>query len=219
MALRVWQVADSDHPPAVLLPATGKTASDWDQIAAGLSADREVIAADLRGHGASSWPGAYGLGLFAADVIALLDHLGPGPVDLAGHSLGGLVACRVAADRPDLVRRLVLEDIGMPHPREPGMPARPDGELPFDWQMVGQVRPQIDNPDPAWPEIISRITAPTLLVAGGAASPIPQHHIAELAAALPDARLITIEAGHLVHATEPAAFLAAVRAFLTAPPS
>jgi pimeloyl-ACP methyl ester carboxylesterase len=40
-------------------------------------------------------------------VIGRLEGLGP-PVDLVGHSLGGLVSARVAASRPDLVRRLVL---------------------------------------------------------------------------------------------------------------
>ena len=36
-----------------------------------------------------------------------IEELGP-PVDLAGHSLGALVSVRVAALRPELVRRLVL---------------------------------------------------------------------------------------------------------------
>ncbi|WP_433825993.1 alpha/beta fold hydrolase [Actinoplanes sp. CA-015351] len=214
LALRVWQAAESGHPPAVLLPATGKTSSDWDQVAAGLAAGRAVIAVDLRGHGASSWPGEYALDLLASDIVSVLDHLALGPVDLIGHSLGGLVACIVASSRPDLIRRLVLEDIGVPHPRTPGLPARPDGELPFDWRMVEQVRPQIDEPDPAWPAIFDAITAPTLVLAGGASSPVPQQHVAELAARLADARLVTIEAGHLVHETEPAAFLATVTEFL-----
>ena len=78
-----------------------------------------MLAVDLRGHGASSRPGAYSVALMAADVASLLDAVGGAAVDLVGHSLGGLVALRVAAGRPDRVRRLVLEDVGMPHARRP----------------------------------------------------------------------------------------------------
>ena len=222
LGLRVWPANRAGRPPALLLPATGETAEDWDTIAAKLSARRTVYAVDLRGHGRSDRPGRYGIDVFARDVIGVLDHLctepvdAPvdAPVDLVGHSLGGLVACAVAAERPRRVRRLVLEDIGFPHPRPPSMPARPDGELPFDWRMVEQVRPQIDDPDPGWAGIVARITAPTLLIAGGRSSHVPQEHVAELAGRLADARLTTIEAGHLVHAARPDEYLAELLAFL-----
>ncbi|MFB6395882.1 alpha/beta fold hydrolase [Polymorphospora lycopeni] len=214
-SLRVWQAADMDKTPTVLLHATGKTACDWDVIASGLCAQRTVYAVDLRGHGASGWPGTYSLKLFTQDVIGILDQLHIGAVDLVGHSLGGLVACGVAAERQAHVRRLVLEDIGYPHPRPPGLPDRPAGDLPFDWHMVEQIRPEIDDPDPGWADIVARITAPALLIGGGTASPIPQEHLAELADRLADARLTTIAAGHLVHQTAPDEYLRALIAFLT----
>ena len=50
----------------------------------------------------------------------------------------------------------------------------------------------------------------------GAASTVPQKHVADLARTLAGGRLVTIEAGHLVHATQPEAFLHALRAFLDA---
>ncbi|WP_428963109.1 alpha/beta fold hydrolase [Micromonospora fluostatini] len=213
-ALRVWPARDQERTPTVLLHGTGKTARDWDVIAAGLAAERPVYAVDLRGHGGSAWPGRYRVGLFADDVVGILERLDTGAVDLVGHSLGGLVACAVAAARPGRVRRLVLEDIGFPHPRAPGLPARPAGPLPFDWRVVEQVRPEIDDPDPGWAGTVARVTAPTLLIAGGAASPVAHEHVTELARRLPDARLTTIEAGHLVHETAPDAYLAALTAFL-----
>ncbi|GAB3843290.1 hypothetical protein GCM10029963_17770 [Micromonospora andamanensis] len=213
-ALRVWRAADQHNTPVVLLPATGRTAGDWDVIASGLHGERPVYAVDLRGHGDSAWPGRYRMDLFSQDVIGILDRLDLGPVDLVGHSLGGLVACRVAAAGQGHVRKLVLEDIGFPHPRPPGLPDRPEGELPFDWHMVEQIRPQIDDPDPGWADIVGRITATTLLIAGGAASPVPQRHIVELADRLADVRMTTINAGHLVHETMPAEYLRALVAFL-----
>ncbi|BCJ62231.1 hypothetical protein Jiend_56530 [Micromonospora endophytica] len=60
----------------------------------------------------------------------------------------------------------------------------------------------------------SGITVPALLIGGGPPSPVPQQHVAELADRLADARLITIDAGHLVHETAPAAYLDAVTKFL-----
>ncbi|WP_286175996.1 alpha/beta fold hydrolase [Arthrobacter sp. NEB 688] len=190
------------------------TAHDWDVVTTDLARDRDTYAVDLRGQGGSDRPGTYSIALMARDVAGLLDVLGEPVVDLVGHSLGGLVACRVAAERPETVRRLILEDVGVPHRRSPAPPVRPDGELPFDWAVVEQVRPEIDDPDPAWPRLMAHVALPTLVVAGGSTSHVPQEHVRELSDTLPDARLVTIDAGHLVHATEPRRFTAAVRSFL-----
>lgn len=217
LSRRVWGPPAPLRAPLALLPGTGLTARDWDDVAQPLARTRTVHAVDLRGHGASGRPGAYSIALMAADVGALLDDLGGGrPVDLVGHSLGGLVACRVAADRPDLVRRLVLEDVGMPHPREPAMPQRPPGELDVDWAVVEQVRPEIDDPDPGWADVVRRVRAPTLVVGGGPQSPVPQEHLRELVETLHDGRLETLDTGHLVHAVAPTEFVRLVTAFLDA---
>ncbi|MFG1838956.1 alpha/beta fold hydrolase [Micromonospora sp. NPDC049175] len=214
LSLREWSAVDSSGTPAVLLHALGRSARDWDVIASGLRAERTVYAVDLRGHGASDWPGSYSLELLTHDVVGVLKQLDLGTVDLVGHSLGGLVACRVAAERRDSVRRLVLEDIGYLHPRPPGLPERPAGDLPFDWHLVEQIRPEIDDPDPGWAEIVAQITAPTLIIGGGPASSIPQEHLVELAERLADARLTTITAGHMVHEAVPDEFLRILTAFL-----
>lgn len=72
----------------------------------------QVVAVDLRGHGESAWadPQRYDAASYAQDIVALVDELGLGPVQLAGHSLGGVVAATVATARPDLVAALFLED-------------------------------------------------------------------------------------------------------------
>lgn len=176
-------------------------------MAGRLAESREVVAVDLTGHGDSDWPGEYSLRLMADDVSALLERLGGPPVDLVGHSLGGLVACLVAAVSPGRVRRLVLEDVGLPHPRPPATPTRPAGPLRFDWRVVEQVRPEIDDPDAGWPGVLAAIAAPTLVVAGGPSSFVAAQHIDELVATVADARAVTVDAGHLVHQREPALFL------------
>ncbi|MFJ7271889.1 alpha/beta fold hydrolase [Streptomyces sp. NPDC099050] len=203
-------------PPVILLPALGKTAADWASVRDELARERRVFALDLRGHGASSWPSAYSLPLMRDDVLGFLDALGLGRVDLVGHSLGGVVAYLAAAAQPHRIGRLVLEDAPAPLPREPVIPERPGGELAFDWAMVLAVRPQLDRPDPAWLADLARITAPTLVVYGGPTSHLPPASFDEVVRRIPDARLITLPYGHLIHAAAPGEFTAAVAAFLAA---
>lgn len=203
----------SVHPPAVLLPGTGSTATDWDAVATDLSRDRTVHAVSLRGHGDSEWPGSYSIDLMADDLVRLLPRLGP-RVDLIGHSLGGLVACRAIAGGAPTPRRLVLEDVGLLHPRPAATPARPDGDLDFDWAVVEQVRPEIDDPAAHWPDTLARIAVPTLAIGGGAESFLPQEHVAELVGLVQRGSHVTIDAGHRIHASRPDEFVRAVRAFL-----
>ena len=214
LVVKTWDAAKDLRRPAVLLPATAETADDWDVVASALARDRTVYAVNLRGHGPSDWPGTYSIQLFTDDVTGLLPQLTDQPVDLVAHSLGGLVACTIAFSRPELIARLVLEDVGLLHPRPAAPPAKPEGVLSFDWHMVEQVRPEIDNPDPRWPQVTAGIQAPTLVIAGGPTSTVPQAHVADLVRTLADGQLLTLDAGHLVHATKPADFIAALRSFL-----
>lgn len=213
LSQRVWECGRPTHPPVVLLAATGETAADWDAVAAELSRDRVVRSVDLRGHGDSDWPGEYSLRLMCADIMGLLRR-SENRTDLVGHSLGGLVACLAVAAAPDTVRKLALEDVPMPHPRPSALPRRPAGRLEFDWRVIEQVRPEIDNPALEWPDVVRRITVPTLVIAGGSRSAIPQQHVMELAGMLVNGRLTSIDAGHMIHATKPEEFLEHLIAFL-----
>ncbi len=213
LSLRVWRCATPTATAVVLLPGTGATAGDWDAVAAPLSDSRTVYAVDLRGHGGSDRPGTYSIAAMTDDVSAVLGRLSEPCVDLVGHSLGGLVALGVAA-RGSFVRRLVLEDVGLPHRRRPAPPARPEVELAFDWAVVEQVRPEIDEPAAHWPLVIASVSVPTLVLAGGPSSFVSGEHITELVSLLPDGRSVTVDAGHEVHATQPERFLAHLTDFL-----
>ncbi|MEU5091823.1 alpha/beta fold hydrolase [Streptomyces sp. NPDC021356] len=221
LAYRAWGAQDA--PPVVLLHCRGADGADWTPIARRLADGphpRRVYAPDLRGHGGSSRlgdrPGAYAHEALRDDVLGFLGALGVDRADVVGHSLGGAVAYLLAQRAPGLVRRLVLEDVPAPVPLDPPRPPaeRPAGDLPYDWAMIRATDAQRNAPDPAWGEHMHRITAPTLLVAGGPRSFVPQREITFLAGLIPNARVVTVDAGHLVHEARPEEFLGVVEPFL-----
>ncbi|MEU8680884.1 alpha/beta fold hydrolase [Streptomyces sp. NPDC048611] len=219
LAYRVW--GEEEAPPAVLLHCLGEDGEDWRGVVGRLAGTHRVFALDQRGHGHSDWPGDYGVAQWRDDVIGFLQALGLERVALIGHSLGALAALLVAAERPELVSQLVLEEVPPPLPADPPqeVPEPPRGPQPFDWQAKVAVVADRNAPDPVWWEALGKITAPTLVIGGGETSHIPQGHLGELAERIPDARLVTVEgAGHLVHEERPGEFLAAVNSFLAPRP-
>jgi lipase len=67
-----------------------------------------VVAADLRGHGRSSWDPPWSIPTHRADVLELAETIGP--TTWIGHSFGGRLVLELAAARPELVERAVLLD-------------------------------------------------------------------------------------------------------------
>jgi 3-oxoadipate enol-lactonase len=93
----------------VLTHGLGGSLEFWSPHVDALAAHHRVLRWDLRGAGASERPaGPYTPALFAADLVALLDVVGERHAHLVGHSGGGVVAQRVALDRPERVASLVL---------------------------------------------------------------------------------------------------------------
>jgi pimeloyl-ACP methyl ester carboxylesterase len=111
--------------PVVLLHGIGRTGQTWQRVVEGLSKlPCRLVAFDLLGFGDSpkpDWPD-YSTDDHAAAVIAGIERLGVAqPAVLVGHSMGCLVAVRVARLRPDLVKHLVLYEMplyeGLPEKR------------------------------------------------------------------------------------------------------
>lgn len=112
-----------DAPGTPLLCLHGWTGSkeDYAPVLPALAADRRVVVPDLPGHQDSAGPddeAAYALGGLVRWVLALVDALGVGELHLLGHSLGGLLAQRVAAAASQRLRSLVLMGTGLGTPRE-----------------------------------------------------------------------------------------------------
>ena len=99
--------------PVVLLHGLMGRATTWWPVARELTGHGRVLGPDARGHGRSGRPadGAWSPGRMAADVVELLEVVGPSA--LVGHSMGGLSALIAAARRPDLVSAVVVEDMAV----------------------------------------------------------------------------------------------------------
>ena len=113
--LRVLLWGTGKHVAVVVHGITGSGMA-WQAVARQMPPGWTLAAPDLRGRGRSGQlPGPYGLERHAADVAAVLRHFGGRPV-LAGHSMGAYVALLARDAHPNLVRRLILVDGGLPLP-------------------------------------------------------------------------------------------------------
>ncbi|MBY6059390.1 MULTISPECIES: alpha/beta fold hydrolase [Leisingera] len=95
--------------PVVLLHGVGMQSAAWAPQITALSGTHEVIALDLPGHGGSDLlPEAAELPDYVAWLHAVIQALDLGPVYLAGHSMGALIAGGYAASHPENVARVAL---------------------------------------------------------------------------------------------------------------
>lgn len=104
--------------PVLLLHPLGVDHRFWDGVVPALDG-ATVLTYDLPGHGTTPVPAQpYTVEDLADQAAALLREAGAVPADVVGVSLGGLVAQRLAADAPDLVRRLVVVDAVSVYPEQ-----------------------------------------------------------------------------------------------------
>ena len=209
----------------------------------GLAPEWRVVALDQRGHGHSDKPEDLSWDAFIGDLGALIDHLGlTGPVALVGNSLGGTVAFRFAAQHPERVRAMVIEE----------SPAFEDADLDFmrAWdgvhptraalaeaigdRLVWSVEPSFRQVDSSWTLAFSATqladaqeglngdfwddwlssTCPVLLVRGTNSRAVDGTLLEDMAKRRPNTILRSFDAGHVIHHDQPGAFAEGVRAFL-----
>lgn len=97
----------TDKPTLLIAHGLFGSARNWGVLAKRLSADRQVVAVDMRNHGASPWFQTHSYEDMAADLAEVVDA----PVDLLGHSMGGKAAMVMALAHPAKINKLIVADI------------------------------------------------------------------------------------------------------------
>jgi pimeloyl-ACP methyl ester carboxylesterase len=201
-----------------------------------LAAGRQVIAAELQGHGhTADTARPMTIEALAGDVVALLDHLGIAEADLVGFSLGGLVAYAFALGMPTRVGKLIVASADAHRP--PGRESAPLGEdrmpTPADFQAMGDAYEAV-APDPShfeefaaktstmvhefpgWTDELRSLQTPTLLLFGDRDFS-PLSDVVEMFEILPNAQLAVLPGTtHIGVTRRPGEVLALITPFLDA---
>jgi len=242
-----------EGPSLVLLHGLFGSAQNFASVQRQFARRFRCIALDLRNHGASPHDAAMGYDAMAEDVFGTLATRAALPAALLGHSMGGKVAMRLALDRPDTVRRLIVADISpisyppafrelaaalQALPLTPGLTrAAADAHLAAAIPDAGLRAFLLQNlrpgAQPGWRIGLGEIAAglpaiegweapegaiyhgPTLFLAGARSDYIRPEHRPAIRALFPAARFVTVkDAGHWVHADNPAGFVGVVESFM-----
>lgn len=110
-ALHVRVDGPAEAPAVLFANSLGTDLRLWEAVLPLMPPDLRLIRYDKRGHGLSGGTGE-SLSDHAADAIAVIEAVAKGPVVMVGLSIGGQIAQRVASERPDLIRALVLSNTG-----------------------------------------------------------------------------------------------------------
>ena len=106
-----YELTGDGGPPLALVHGSWGSSNGWAPVVPTLSQNFRVLAYDRRGHGQSECPPEQGSAEEdAADLAALIDHLGFAPAHVAGISFGGSIALRLAASRPEVVRSVAAQE-------------------------------------------------------------------------------------------------------------
>jgi pimeloyl-ACP methyl ester carboxylesterase len=97
--------------PLVMVHGSWGDHHTWDLVAPHLAETHTVLTYDRRGHSRSERPAGQGsVHDDVADLAALIETTGIGPAHVIGTSAGAIISLRLAADRPELIRSLVVHE-------------------------------------------------------------------------------------------------------------
>jgi pimeloyl-ACP methyl ester carboxylesterase len=106
-----WEVSGQAGDPLVLVHGSWGDHHGWDRIVPALRRSFRVVTYDRRGHSRSERPPGPGrVREDVADLAALIEHLGVAPAHVLGNSFGGSIVLRLAAERPELFRSVIVHE-------------------------------------------------------------------------------------------------------------
>jgi pimeloyl-ACP methyl ester carboxylesterase len=108
--IHYWTAGDDEGPPLVLVHGVAMRAEDWAPLFRALAKRHRIYAPDLLGYGESDQPrdSDYSVATQAGVVRGFMDAMHLQKADVAGVSMGGWLALKLAAEHPERVQRLVL---------------------------------------------------------------------------------------------------------------
>lgn len=110
-----------DDPATVFLHGYVDSSHSFEALVGNWPHRTRSLRPDFRGHGDSDEATGYEVADLAGDVIELVERIAAAPVNIVGHSMGSIVAQRVAARRPEIVRKLVLIGASPTAANHPGL--------------------------------------------------------------------------------------------------
>ena len=237
---------DSGGPLPVLiaLHAHWMEGATFIPLARELGSEWRIVAPDQRGHGYSDHAKTYSRGDYMGDLDALFEHLQVHEAVLLGNSLGGVNAYQYAARRPERVRALIIEDIGVveaPGDMPPFLgwagifPTREELESRIGQRLAPYLRDSFRETAAGWRlafeprEMMLSLNSlkgdywsdwlstscPALVVRGSESRVTTAAHITQMVSRRPNTQMLTLSGRHVVHSDAPASFAEAVRSFLT----
>src|SRR5438094_9163294 len=111
ITIHYHRTGGGNKPSILLLHGVTDSGLCWSRVAHDLEGSYDVVMTDARGHGRSGGIATgFSTTILADDAAAAIRALGLEKPYLFGHSMGARTAATVAANYPDLVRAIVLED-------------------------------------------------------------------------------------------------------------
>ena len=228
----LWESRTGGGSPIALVHGLSGSTRWWSRNVASLAEHHLVAAVDLIGFGRNRRltaplviPPFHEVSALLARWLETFDE----PVHLAGHSMGGLLAIRVAAERPDLVRSLILVSaVGVPFALKPGPHLRALPRRPWGLNLAPIVLPDALRAGPTSLAVASarvlrgdatawmrHLRVPALLVWGEADPLVPVPYGEEMQQQIEGSRLVVLpSAAHVAMWDAPDAFNRVVLDFI-----
>ena len=232
---KIWYATfgEGKGSPVLFLHGGLGNSDYWGNQLPALTDKHEVIVIDTRGHGRSTkGDKPFSYDLFAADALAVLDHLKIDKVALVGWSDGGITGLDIAINHPERLSKLwafgsnynasgVKPDVDKDpvfskYIEKAGQDYAKLSPTPNDYEAFVNALVALWYSQPDYkPEQLAKITTPTVIADGAYDEGIKQEHTAELAKLIPGATLLILpDVSHFAHWQNPSLYNEKLVAFV-----